>query len=357
MKNRRVLIRTLAGLVAGGLLAACGSNDASDAAARNDALEWAETRVEKVAVPTDRYTDFAFVATNRSSGAIQINGIVTPNDLEALPHDDTIAPGAEWPLTIRFHHFKPGIDDKSFFVKTSSGTSRLEISLETPPGNLGIEFSETTLVKQTEPGDLDASFTFSMKNTTEEPVKVISIETSCGCTTSKLPEDPWILQPQVEGSFDVVMNLIGRTGEVSKLAFFKTNLGLTQLRVTAQIPERNDSMASEEERARNLEIAAQNQRAIFEGDCRSCHVTPGEYLTGKPLYDAVCGVCHDSENRADLVPALAKPGERPAEYWRPWIENGKPNTLMPGFSQANGGPLSDEQIDSLVNALASDASQ
>ena len=70
---------------------------------------------------------------------------------------------------------------------------------------------------------------------------------------------------------------------------------------------------------------------------------------------AVCGICHDSENRADLVPALSLPGERDSDYWRPWIENGKPNTLMPGFSQEKEGPLSKDQIDSLVEFLSANS--
>jgi mono/diheme cytochrome c family protein len=39
------------------------------------------------------------------------------------------------------------------------------------------------------------------------------------------------------------------------------------------------------------------------------------------------------------------------EFWRTWIAHGKPGSLMPAFSIADGGSLSDVQIASLVAYL------
>ena len=39
------------------------------------------------------------------------------------------------------------------------------------------------------------------------------------------------------------------------------------------------------------------------------------------------------------------------EFWRTWIAHGKPGSFMPAFSTADGGPLSDMQIASLVSYL------
>src|SRR5262249_32802897 len=64
------------------------------------------------------------------------------------------------------------------------------------------------------------------------------------------------------------------------------------------------------------------------------------------------GVCHESAHRASMVPNLhALPHETNAEYWKNWITQGKAGTLMPAFSQAQGGILTDSQIDSLVSFL------
>jgi len=40
------------------------------------------------------------------------------------------------------------------------------------------------------------------------------------------------------------------------------------------------------------------------------------------------------------------------EFWQTWISHGKPGSLMPAFSTAEGGPLTDMQIASLANYLA-----
>jgi hypothetical protein len=51
-----------------------------------------------------------------------------------------------------------------------------------------------------------------------------------------------------------------------------------------------------------------------------------------------------------MVPDLAvAKAPRDAAYWRKWINEGKEGTLMPGFARMHGGPLSDEQITSLVD--------
>jgi hypothetical protein len=40
--------------------------------------------------------------------------------------------------------------------------------------------------------------------------------------------------------------------------------------------------------------------------------------------------------------------ERDLAFWQKWIMEGKPGTMMPAFAQIHGGPLTQEQIDSLT---------
>jgi mono/diheme cytochrome c family protein len=72
---------------------------------------------------------------------------------------------------------------------------------------------------------------------------------------------------------------------------------------------------------------------------------------GKVLYDKACGICHEAAHRATMVTDLRTKVPNNAEYWKFSIVHGKPGTLMPAFSQAEGGPLSDAQIASLVEYL------
>jgi mono/diheme cytochrome c family protein len=47
---------------------------------------------------------------------------------------------------------------------------------------------------------------------------------------------------------------------------------------------------------------------------------------------------------------LPQAGSR--EYWALWIGQGKEGSLMPGFARSAGGPLTEEQIQSLVDYLS-----
>jgi mono/diheme cytochrome c family protein len=75
-------------------------------------------------------------------------------------------------------------------------------------------------------------------------------------------------------------------------------------------------------------------------------------LLDRKLYEAACGICHDSPQRAKEVPdlrALKQPTD--LDYWMRIIDRGKPHTLMPGFAEAEGGPLTEMQASSLAAYL------
>ena len=92
---------------------------------------------------------------------------------------------------------------------------------------------------------------------------------------------------------------------------------------------------TEEERAKGVAAAKIDRQAIFKGDCASCHAKNVQGKYAKDLFDSVCSVCHDAEQRASVVPdlhALKVPTNE--EFWRTWIAHGKPGSLMPAFASA-----------------------
>ena len=96
-----------------------------------------------------------------------------------------------------------------------------------------------------------------------------------------------------------------------------------------------------------------DRQAVFKDGCASCHLVPALGKKGAALYSDACGVCHEAPSRATMVPnlrALNKPTDR--DYWKTWISQGKTNTLMPAWATAYGGPLSEAQVDSLVDYLS-----
>jgi mono/diheme cytochrome c family protein len=76
---------------------------------------------------------------------------------------------------------------------------------------------------------------------------------------------------------------------------------------------------------------------------------------GARLYAENCAVCHGPEGQGRTGARLAKdwPSIRPELTVRTIIANGVPGSLMPAWSQANGGPLSDAEIDAIMKFILS----
>lgn len=206
------------------------------------------------------------------------------------------------------------------------------------------------------PGERFARFAFSVTNVSATDVVILSATTSCGCTVASLPAHPWILKPQASGQIQVTVDLANKVGTVNKAVFVTiSNAPIETLSVEATvsllIPP--PPVMSDQDRIRNMQMAKANAQAIFKGDCASCHLAPAQGKTGAVLYSAMCGICHDAGIRqASMVPQLRNL-KKPTgfDFWKNTIANGVTNSLMPAFAAANGGPLSEAQINSLADYL------
>jgi hypothetical protein len=204
------------------------------------------------------------------------------------------------------------------------------------------------------PGEVSAPFVFNLTNVSAHEVIITNVTTSCGCTVAQLPSQPWHLAPGANGEIKATMNLVGKMGHVTKQLTVNSSVGTKALLVNVNVPP-PQPISSENlrgDRNKNMELAKTDRQAVFKGDCRSCHVDKGSAKLGKELYAADCGICHDSSIRAAMVPDLRAPkGPRDENYWVTWITHGRPGSMMPAFSEKEGGPLSAEQINSLAKYL------
>lgn len=208
---------------------------------------------------------------------------------------------------------------------------------------------ETTNV----PADTEqAHFLFSFTNISSGPVSILDVHPSCGCTTAEIPPRPWTIQPGESGEVPVTVNIEGKDGTLFKSLNISSDKGSKDLymRITIEPPKMPTMTAAD--RARGVEMAKVDRQAVFKGSCASCHVQRGEGKYGKALYDADCAICHEANPRATMVPDLhtLKVPTNP-DFWRMWVAHGKPGTLMPAFSSAEGGPLNDMQIATLAQYL------
>ncbi|MFN0068669.1 MAG: DUF1573 domain-containing protein [Limisphaerales bacterium] len=225
------------------------------------------------------------------------------------------------------------------------------------PGQSGALLFDATLKEQTVgTGVTNVLYAFAFTNTLPGEVVIHAIRTSCGCTVPRSPAMPWVVAPGGDGQFEVMLDLRGKYGVITKSVFVESSAGRQPLTIRAHAPMPSGmgtpGMTHDEERERNLRIAMADRKAIFRGDCANCHSAPAAGKTGLALYNAACGICHDSHNRASMVPDLKNlPHPTDRDHWIKWITFGRHGSLMAPFAASEGGPLTDEQIDSLAAYL------
>lgn len=204
---------------------------------------------------------------------------------------------------------------------------------------------------QAKPGDIEHLFQFGLTNVSSGAIFIRSVRTSCGCTVPKLPRLPWRIGSGESAELEVLFNFRGKHGTIQKLVTVDTSAGRSLLNVKVVAPE----LTGDANRARNVLIASVDRQIVFKGSCATCHAAPTVGKQSEALYTAACAICHDAPHRASMVPDLRAP-DRPnhAEYWREWITNGREGSLMPAFARAHGGPLDEQQIESLVQYLTTD---
>ena len=197
-------------------------------------------------------------------------------------------------------------------------------------------------------GDEAGHLFFSFTNVSTSDVVIQNVHPGCGCTTAQVPAN-WVIPPGTTGTIPVTINLHGNTGTLFKNLTVTTDKGVKMLNFRVNVLPVPMPVMTAADRTNNLKIAMTDRQAVFHGDCATCHLKQGEGKYGKALYDADCGICHEGEHRASMVPDLhnLKVPTSP-EFWHTWITHGKPLSLMPAFCGADGGPLSDMQISSLI---------
>lgn len=197
---------------------------------------------------------------------------------------------------------------------------------------------------------------FSLTNISSSDVIITDVATSCGCTVATLPSKPWKIAPKENGRIEVAVDVRGKTGTITKQVSVASPTAAKLLTVSVTIPNGyfgGGMTPAMGDRLRNQEAATVNRQSVFRENCASCHLIPAFGKSGANLYKAACAICHDSPHRATMVPDLHHLNkETNADYWREWITNGKEGTLMPAFAATQGGPLDEEQINSLVDYMA-----
>jgi len=73
-----------------------------------------------------------------------------------------------------------------------------------------LSWKELVLERTSDEGASSLEVTYRFRNTSQSPVRIVSVETSCGCTTATLKKADY--SPGESGELNVVFNLVGRIG-------------------------------------------------------------------------------------------------------------------------------------------------
>lgn len=209
-----------------------------------------------------------------------------------------------------------------------------------------------------EVGATNAIVTFHFTNQHSSEVVIKNVRPSCGCTTVQLPPMPWTIAPGTNAEIAASLDLRGKRGTLTKSITVDSTSGYKSLLFKVTVPTEIATVTTtgesiDPERIKNMQMAQVDRQVVFKNaKCAECHAEPAHGKMGEDLYRAACAVCHDTPHRATMVPDLTQPKfPTSAPYWKYWIINGRPGSLMPAFSKVHGGPLTDAQIDSLVEYL------
>lgn len=184
---------------------------------------------------------------------------------------------------------------------------------------------------------------FEFRNNGNEDLVIQQLRTTCGCTAAVASTGPYA--PGASGSIEASYDSRGKIGFATKEIQVVTNdpRGPQILRLEGTV------LAEEHPAKSPADI-------LFTGNCASCHSLPAQGKKGKALYDAVCYLCHDfptEHGKPRIAPSKEAMSTISKKRLKRLISEGIPNTSMPGFAHSVKGPLTKEQIDSLVEYILS----
>lgn len=195
---------------------------------------------------------------------------------------------------------------------------------------------------------------FTVRNTGDDTLKISQVQSSCGCTVGMM--DNSNIPPGGVGQLKATFNSSGKMGHITKTIYIYSN-DVSNPNKTVQITA--DIMTEPPSVHGGMMKGAVHLEGVFEGDCATCHVDKGRGLMGKALFEADCAICHgnpaDGKPGPDLhSPAMAKHGR---SELLSIASNGIPNSMMPAFAKAHSGPLTDAELSSVVDYIASTSGQ
>ena len=140
----------------------------------------------------------------------------------------------------------------------------------------------------------------------------------------------------------MTLDPLGKSGDVTEIVTIASN--------DPSQPKTDVPLRATVEHWTSANASETLQTALFgRPECASCHAEPAKGGDmGARLYNGVCAMCHKQLAAYAVSPPVSALDRKAL---RSWVEDGRTDAGMPGYSTRVGGPLSDAQIESIVDAL------
>ncbi len=185
--------------------------------------------------------------------------------------------------------------------------------------------------------------TFKVSNEGTAVLCIRKLQTDCECTVATVKSRK--LKPGESTELKVVLDTAMKIRETEKTVSILSN-----------DPERRSITVSitafiDPHKGLTSSVGAK----IFSGTCATCHVSHGKGLMGEDLFFADCVMCHQFKPKPAHVmggPLAPRNYHDPkvVEYIKRATSYGTSHA-MPGFLDQAGGPLTEKQIDSIIEFL------
>lgn len=203
--------------------------------------------------------------------------------------------------------------------------------------------------------DTKVTTTFLLQNVGGKPLKINKVEPSCGCTAAT--PDKTVLKPGETTKLHLTLDTTNKLGDVRKtIDLWLSQATPPQLTLTLFAHVEAPPMTKTHLGA----IKPKDRLALFKGECATCHVDKGVGKVGEALFVADCAMCHGLGGKGTFAgPGLLAKHRKTswnhadyAKHLKEVITHGASyNPAMPPFGKVHGGPLTEDDITSLVQYL------
>lgn len=225
-----------------------------------------------------------------------------------------------------------------------SSSNASSINANSAHGQIHFVSEKVDLGKVEAAAEVPCSFMISNKG--KAVLHVTEAKSECGCTATKFKGA--LLNPGSSVKLEIMVDTTMKQGSVTKdMVVYSDDpvRPIARLYIVMDVKNAHGKMS------------LKDRTKIFTAEtCKRCHVDEGVGQFGKELFEADCAMCHRKQESGilsgPLIESVDYSDRMMSDHAREIITHGSPtNPSMPGFLVTAGGPLAQEQIDSLVAYL------